>query len=537
MSTFWNRLQASVSAGWNTFRGLIPRENTNYGTKTARFQRYEIWEAYADNEMYSSGASMVRKLQNRLYSNIRAVMNAAPRVVDLFAYYVYVGNIDMEHLTGGAIPIVTDDETIKDGIRQVFKWSNWNALKELFVRHGATYGDSFIKIVDDREHQKVYMEPLHPSRVWDMEIDRRCNTKSVVIQYLRDEEPDLANMAVGTNGVDSSTARKSYTYTEIITKEKFQTFKDGKPFAYFTDANGQPVSEWINEYGFVPVVAVQHQNTGLKWGANAYWKVIRKFDELNDVSSLLHDQIRKVIIPILKAMGISKKKRADGSSDLEFSSPNEGGKDNLNILYIPKDTDLQPVTTQIDIAGVGTIAKSLQEEIEADLPILALQQIRAKGGDLTQPGIEAAYADAIASINTARANYDMGMVRALQMCLTIGGYNGYEGFAGFSLDSYDSGAMEFSIKARPVIAVGISQNEKLTALSSINSMNPALQKVALKELGYADDVIDEVTQAAEEATRNAVRGLAESVFQNKNKSQLGQSNKQGQALLPAKAGA
>jgi len=531
---FFTRLQAGVSAGWNTFKGLIPRENTAYATKSARFQRYEIWEAYADNEMYSSGQSMVRKLQNRLYSNIRAVMNAAPRVVDLFAYYVYVGNIDMDHLTGGAIPIVTEDETIKDSIRQVFKWSNWNALKELFVRHGATYGDSFIKVVDDREHKKVYMEPLHPSRVWDMELDNRCNTKSIVIQYQRDEEPDLANMAVGLNGVDSTSAKQSYTYTEIITKEKFQTFKDGKPFAFYTDANGNPVSEWTNEYGFVPVVAVQHQNTGLKWGANAYWKVIRKIDELNDVSSLLNDQIRKIVIPILKAMGISKKKKADGSSDLEFSSPSEGGKDNLNILYIPKETDLQPVTTQIDVAGVTGVGIGLKGEIEADLPILALQQIRSNGGDLTQPGIEAAYADAIASISTARANYDMGTVRALQMCLTIGGYNGYEGFAGFSLDSYDSGAMEFSIKARPVIAVGISQSEKLTALSSINSMNPALQKVALKELGYSDDVIDEVTQAAEEATRNAVRGLADSVF-NGGKQQLGRG--QQAKTLPAKAGA
>ena len=514
MSDFLNRLRAGAQAFYAAYSGksLIPRDTNGYDARDARLSRYATMASYADNEMYTTANPqfLSRKLHNRLYSNIRAIMNVCPRVVDLFVYFVYVGSIDMEHLKTGAIPLDTDDERIKDAARQVFKWSNWNAYKELFVRNGATYGDSAIKVVDDRGREKVYMEPLDPGRIKDVEQDDRGNVKSIVIEYQRDEEPDLT---VAQPGQVNATQRKTYVYTEIITKEQFRTYKDNKPFGYYANAAGELVSEWDNEYGFVPVVLAQHNSTGLKWGANAFYKVLRKLDELNDASSLLNDQIRKVLNPLLVALGIMKKQSATDRANGVDLEVNGDGRDSITMLYVPqKDADIKPITPAIDIAAASANNLTMMGEIVNDLPILALQQIRSGGGDLTQPGIEAAYSDAIASVNAARANYDHATVRALQMCMSIGGYMGYEGFEGYTLESYDNGDIDFAIKNRPVINVGMTTERKVELLSSISKMNAALMEVALKELGFDEEVIDEVKAAKEEEAANAARGFGDAVF-------------------------
>lgn len=541
LSGFSARWSAAVAAFRST--NLIPRESNHFDDNPVRFSRYQTFASYYDNEMYSSTnlQSAALKLRNGLYTNVRGVMNVVGRVVDLYVYYIYVGSIDMEHLTGGAIPLVTDDESIKDAARVVFKWSNWDANKELFVRNGAIFGDSAIKIVDDRQHQKVYMEVLDPCYIVDTDLDTKGNVKRVVIQYDMDEELDLSTLGSNFMGqINVVLRRKTFTYTEVITKEKFATYKNGEPFAFYTDMNGTALTEWPNEYGFVPLVLAQHNKTGLKWGANAFYKAIHKIDELNDMASLLNDQIRKVVIPILVAMGIKKKKNSDGSSDLEFSADN---RDALNIAHIPKDTDLKPLVTNLDIAAVNGNMTAMGKEIENDMPILALQQIRNGSGQFTEPGVNAAFNDAIGAVNAARANYDLATVRALQMCIAIGGYNGYEGFAGYGLESYDLGDLDFSIRNRAVVSVPLSIDERITLLSSVKDMNPALQKIALKDMGYDDAAIEEVAAATEEATRNAVRGAMQGIFADTSNGGTSTPPKQvgagqsKQQLLPAKAGA
>lgn len=488
-------------------KDFSPVREWGWETYPARLARYHLYTAYLNNTAYSNIQAMAAqlKLTNRLYKHIRGIYNPVARQNQLLKSYIYGGSIDYEHLTGGAIPLVLNNPNLYDPIKQLFIDSRWGEKKSLYVRWGASLGDNFIKIIDDRAKEKVRMEVLHPGKVREAEFDDVGNVKSVIIEYERFEEPDIALMKPSRLGSMGNINRlsKVYTYTEKIDKDKFQTFKNGEPFAYYTDANGDPIDEWDNEYGFVPLVKLDHDDTGLKWGANAFYNSLRKIDEINDQASLANDQIRKILIPLLYGTNIKKK------SDIAVAMED---KDAYTILYGPENSTLTPISAQINIEGALKNIIEMQHELERDLPELALQSARERGGDFTAPGIQAVYSDAIGRINEARGNYDTAQVRAIKMGISIGGYNGYEGYQGFNLMSYEQGDLDFYIKDRPVVSVSLSTSDKLTALQSINSMSPALQRLALKELDYSDEDIEAVVADTEEQTRNAARGFAKSVF-------------------------
>lgn len=497
-----------VQTGWNAAlaaynpRSLVPVEQYGFDTFESRLSRYATYESYLNNTVYShiNAQSSQHKLLLKLYPNVRAIYNPVKRQNDLLTSYVYGGNLDMEHLKNGAIPIVSKDTAIIDAIRNIFVWSRWGENKSLFVSQGANLGDVFLKVCDDRLKQKTRLEVIHPARVRQIETDSVGNITSAIIQYMRYDEPDLSLQNPGHNGYNAVTSLLQwYTYTEVITKDKFSTYKNGELYPFYMDMNGQPVKEWDNEYGFVPMVMANHNITGLKFGTNAYYNSTRKIDEVNDAASLLDDQIRKIVIPLLAAINVKKK---------EDVTVDASDKDKFVMLYMPEGSDIKPVVSPIDIAGVGGNIDKILAEIERDLPELALQTIRTHG-QLTAPGVETAYADAIARIKQARGQYDAALVRALKMAISIGGYNAYEGFAGFSLDSYDKGDLDFAIKDRQVINDTLSLSEKLTAFTSVNSLNPALQKLALTEMGYDETQIDDVTQATIEAQANAVKAFAQ----------------------------
>src|SRR5690606_10237678 len=131
----------------------------------------------------------------------------------------------------GALPIVGASDSLKAAIRQTLKWSNWGEMMRLYVRNGAMYGDSFIKVIDQPAKHKVRFEILHPALFKEIEFDEVGNIVRCLIEY--EESETLSN---GQS--------KAYTHSEEITKTSFATFRDGEPFAYYHDAHDQPVSSW-----------------------------------------------------------------------------------------------------------------------------------------------------------------------------------------------------------------------------------------------------------------------------------------------------
>lgn len=461
----------ALRAGYEAYRIYDPKALVPLTTHvqlwddyTARLFRYNHLEMYYHNAVYTDleryKGVHLEKSNHGLYRFTRAIYNPYARLVDLYADSIYRGRIDYEELSTGAIPFDTLDAGKRSAIRNLLRWSNWQDNMGLYVGEGAKLGDSVIKIVDERDKQKVRLEVQHPGIYRDVEFDAVGNVKSVVIEYKRYDDDQ------------SRFTKEGYLYTEVITQERFETYKDGKPFAYHNDANGNPVSAWDNDYGFVPVAWHKFRPASrADFGLSAGHSVINKIDELNSVASRTHDQIAKMVNAIWAVLG------SQGTAQIDL----DDSKGTVPIVHLPEGVDMKPLVTQLDIDAAMNAVEKLITEIERDTPELALHRIR-QSGNLTAPGVKAGFGDAINKIGGAMNRYDACLVRAIQMALTIGGIGGYDGFQAFDLTSYERGDLELNIKERPVIDDTLSTNEEITFLMQLQDNK--LRPLIMQKMGY-----------------------------------------------------
>jgi hypothetical protein len=241
---------------------------------------------------------------------------------------------------------------------------------------------------------------------------------------------------------------------------------------------------------------------GLTWKANAFHHAVGKIDELNDSASLVNDQIRLSVRTRWYYAGISKK------TDLTLGGDEK--KDQIPEVYGPKDSQPIAMVANLDLTSALQNIQAMLEEVERDLPELALSRLRQQGGNLTAPGVRTVYSDAIGRITEARGNYDDALVRAQQMAVSIGGYNRYPGFLPFDLRSYELGDLDHYIAERPVIEDSLSQMERIGIMQQIDG-KPA-DRLILRELKIAEDEIDDILLEAENRARQEVRSFAQSVF-------------------------
>lgn len=486
-------------------QALVPVQELGWDTYEARLYRYAHNASVVNGTLYSSinRYAAAHLVKSNLYRHIRPVYSPASRLVDLYVAYVMGGSLDLESMTGGAIPIVTSNKALLDAIRQGFIWSRWGELKSLYVRTGATYGDVLLNVVDDRDSRKVRMEVLHPGIIRAADFDGVGNFKMLTLEDERVEDDPVPKP--GLLGSLSLAQTKTYTYTQIIEHEnpgdknnpniRFRTFKDGKSFAFYRDGGGQWVDEWTEPYGFIPAVLVKHQDIGLNFGASSFQNSLRKIDEVNDFASLLNDQVRKSVNVMWYFAGVGSKDELDAGVEKRDQTP---------AIYGPADSQPYPMIANMPIGEALLVLQEMIAENERDNPELALQRIRDGGSNMTAPGIRAGYSDGIGRIVEGQGNYGHGLIRGVQMLVSIGGYNGYDNFQSFNLDSYAAGKLDFTIKHPPVINDTLALTERLLALATVSGQTPSMQKIMLEEMGYSKTQIDEViAEAQAEAERKA----------------------------------
>lgn len=501
----------ALNAFWTTFNSsnardsqLVPVEALEWGSYEQRIRRIELFTAFVTNTVYSDiyRYARVRMEAQQLYKFTRNIYNPSARLIDLYASFVYGGAIDMEHLTGGAIPVVTDNKALIDALRQTYISSRLSELKTLYVRNGAQYGDAPIKIIDDPARGKVRLELIDPRKLTYVDFDPVGNVKTAVIEYERTDPVDPRILTPSKRGIHPlERDPESYTYTEIIDRPdeqsediRFRTYKNGELYPFQQDEDGSDIAEWTMPYGFVPLVVAGHKPTTMHWHRNAFDTIIPGIDTANDAASLLLDQIRKSTNPIWAFIGVT-----GDSVDLSVDK-----KDKVPFIKLPVGGDAKPLVFPLDIAGSLENLREILAEIERNAPELALQRIRESAGNLTAPGVTAAYGDALGRIQEACGSYDGGLTRGLQMAVSIGGFRGYEGYEGFNLESYNKGKLDFYIKDRVVIPDELTKQAKLTAIQGVKDLPSELQKLSLREMGYSDDDIDAVvvqTEAQQQSAR------------------------------------
>lgn len=469
----------------------------NFTTYDARLARYWHNRRYADNTIYhavNTYASLY-KFKESLYKHIRALRNPVGRLVQMETAKIFGGAIDLDNFETGAIILNNADDILLQAIRTIFQWSNMGTLKNLYAREGATMGDIALKIVDDVDSEKVRIELLDPRKVFDIKLDSVGNVIFIDIRFDRWDE----------------FANQWYEYRETIDKEWFRTYKNGSLFAYVLDVEGNGLAEWQNPYGFVPVEWTQHVDVGLGFGVTSFHHVRHKIDNLNDVATLIHDNVRKMVNAKFAVTGAKPKETVAGTPDTVTTT--DDNRDKSPFLYLGDNGAIEPIVSPIDIEGALAVQIDQQREIESDLPQLALQRMRERSGTLSGIAIENLYSDAVDIINELQATYRDGLKSATQMAISIAAFRRYPDFTSYNLNSFENKELDFEIKPRVLFKDGLSVKERLELTNvALTSNAPELM---LKQLDYDDDDINSALGRAERSNlrqsaltlRNGARGL------------------------------
>jgi len=457
--------ESSLNADPRGSRGAGVAAFNPWNRWRSRCSRYDLHWALYQNNAYRDWVhlwSAYFKTTYGLYKHVRHLYNPAYRLGEFWAGHLMGGLLDPEAGDGesrpSALPILADNQAIRPAIARLWRDSNWQVNKDVFTRWGAVLGDVALKVVDDTARGQVRLEVVHPGHLEDVEFDVMGNVRAYL---LRRWEEDPATVAIQDLPVlaDPQDRGRAVLYHERAYRDGeqvvYQTYKDGKPYAW----NGE-AAEWSEPYGFTPMVLVNHEAIGLRWGQCAWHAGLSRFVEIDDQASTLGDQNRKALkAPMLIAGAKGPAELKQGGVDrsrmtyAQDAVNPEPERTEQGFLYSPStETKAHSLLAPMDVSAIIEHIRDLQSDVEKNYPEL-LADTGNLGGTVTAEAVRNARQRASSKVQARRVGYDDGLRRAHQMAVAIGGHRGYPGYEGFGLESYALGALDHQVGQRPVFEV------------------------------------------------------------------------------------
>ena len=413
-----------------------------------RQTRYDLlWSLY-ENTAYRSIHSWATAYKSTfgLYKYARNLYNPAYRLGEFWKTHIWGGALDLDAGPSRRPAHRRPLRAAAQGHRPDLDLVQLDRSRRTSAPCGAAVlGDVAIKVVDDTDRHKTYLELVHPATLADVQLDPFGHVKAYTIQETR-AHPNNPNQEV----TYSETAERG-AGEEVI----FRTYLNNQPWPW----NGA-AAEWVEPYGFIPLVVVQHNNVGLDWGWSELHPALAKIREVDDLASLLTDQIRDhrqgpLALHRLRQGPQSPPGRPAATRTDDIPEP---GREEMLILYA-KDpaTKAQALIADLDIAGVLAHIEALLRELERDYPELRFDNLRLTG-TVSGRTLQVARQPVETKVLQRRALYDDALVRAQNMAVAIAGYR--RQVDGFDLASYARGQLDHSIGSRPVFDVAQADRDE-----------------------------------------------------------------------------
>lgn len=449
--------------------------------------QYRMLRAYyLNNGLYEILSELLRASGLK---DIKPIRNPAYRVVEFYASKLWPGKLP------AALPIVAENEAIIEPIQQIWEWSNWSNEKQTAVRWFATTGDLFIKCATNvsgrrPEATRVYMQNIDPEVVTDFSKDERGYLTMIRLDIPQVEE-------------DEAGQAHPITYTEVWDKDLqlMRIWKHRQAEGTSLRDLGEPVRQVpFSAFGidFVPFVWQPFRSIGDERGLGAFTAQLEKIDNINrEATRLAHMLFRhNRALWALKANQVDKMGRPLPPPSFEGLA--EGLEyDDDDIIGLPGMSELQALVAPINYADALAVLESDMRELEADLPELAYYRLREMS-QVSGRAVQAMLGDAQDRLVEARGNAEAALVRAHQMCLTLGLNAGL--FSGLN-GTYEDGSFRHDFMERPIFGPDefeVAQTVHTYAQAGIPVMTAA------RMAGWSDEQIAALEQdRAEEDRRSA----------------------------------
>lgn len=489
----------------------------NFSDYEVRKLRYSIYWAMYENTAYSDVHSWAKAFKSTfgLYRFIRSIYNPAAELIDFWSDSLMGGVLDRDAGDGilepSALPIIMPGEeenpVLRKAISKIWADSNWQVHKDIYTAWGAALGDVFIKPIVRPKEEMAYMKLIHPAFVKDVDMDDQGNVTGYLIERSL-PEPE--------NG------RTFVRYNEEVEKKgdkvTYKTFLNGKPYAW--DGNQ---AEWSYEYGFVPLVKVQHSNVGSQWGWGEFHKHRTKFTEVDDLASVMHDQIRKLVNPvwIMKGMTAPKSGRITTSHTSPTYDDPQSDREESNAIFAGEKADAIPMTTNVNLDDVAAEILNVLKAIESAYPELR-KEVQAVGGEASGKAIREMRRAAENKVIKKRISYDHGLVEAHKMTIALAGFHEIPDFSGFGVEDYKGPKLEHHIGQRKVYdadPLDDAEFEKMFWQAANEAERSGVHlPVYLERQGWSPENIEKVKEGtaykAKETTYEAMIAMNEEAIKN-----------------------
>lgn len=512
--SIWRRIVSTFAAtkeAWETYE-----RTTGYDDMAARYA--ERWAIYAGNAYDNAMLRNLRRISPAIYQNTSLVWKHSKGVVNFYAAHTYQGGLstDGKRLadgTLGAIPImpeVDDDEqeaNLRRGIGELNKKWNWSQKKSQAPKMAAILGDVLEEIIDDVPSRSVYPQLIWPGYVTHLELDARDNVQAYTLEYDISEERENGSV-------------QQYRFRKEVTPDEFRYYRDDAPWS---DPDGHGGAVQPNPYGFVPAIWSRHESGWDERGIAATDSTRQALHLINSFLSHGIDHQRKVFFaPVLvkgkvfrpgtTSLDLSRAPRVT-NRDGQYTKPASVYAETFDMLAADENASLEAMN--FDVGKTLEFIKELKDGVLAEEPEGTFYQELRQMGDVSGVAAERLLGDSVSKAREVRAGHDIQTVKRYQMALSIGGYRANRGdwgardqmtrfqaaFLPYDLDSYDRGAMDFTIADRPIILPTERDRVEL-AIAKRRDLGLPL-KTALREGRYTDDEIAVILEElAEERDAN-----------------------------------
>ena len=409
---------------------------------------YQMLEAYyLNNGLYQAWPP--QELFGAPGGPMRSLRNPANRAVEFHVTHTWPGSLQR------ALPLVGASPQLAKAIGQLWAWSNWEVKKQLAVRWFALFGDWFCKVAARPNAQgrpaSVYLQNIKPEMVTDFELDERGNLVSIRLDWLTGEGPN----ALAT--------------TELWSKQQgYALYQGRRPLGDQQNRLGQPlVRRPLADFGidFVPFVHASFIDIGEKRGMGVFAHALDKIDEVNRMSTRLHQLIFRYNRPTLALLANGTDAagrplpppRLFGEGAL---APTDETDADGEMLSLPGNSRIEYLVPPLNYSAHLDAIGAMAAELEEDLPELAYYRQRELGSNLSGKAVRLLLAQAVNRTAEARGNLEAALVRAHKMALTMGAQAGL--FAG--IGNYAAGNFEHSFAERDVLP--LSAEERAATLAS-----------------------------------------------------------------------
>lgn len=500
--SLWERVVTSIKSGVSAWRAYADPAETIKRKKEDRAAMYALLWHYYSNEMFDrlSQDEQLYRSNYKLYRFIRLIYNPVRRLVEFYVSSIYPGALseDGSMLPSGvplAIPLAEDTSTdIRAAIAQFWQWSNWQAMKSVQVRYGATLGNALIEVVDDVGRGNITANIPWPGYVTNLRLDAAGNVKEYHLEYQTEDDDG-----------------KLYNFRKEV---------DGTGYRYFR--NDELYGQTPNVYGFVPAVWIRHISNGTDYGDPAVAGTIGKIDELNGLVSHVHDQVHKAIgsPAVMWSDGpisnLFNQQKQGNTSD--YADPAKGQEDVL-LLRGPAGGSVESLLGDLNLSDAAIYIDKLLAEIEQDFPELAFYKELRGMSQITGPAAARLVGDVASRVIEVAAGYDLQNIKLMQMVLAIGGFRANSGawgdlnrqqqhFLPFSLESYARGDLDFSIVPRQIITPTLTEKAQETQAfwlgikSAVDAGVPL--EIALEDAGWTKERIAEMSKLKDEQAQKSI---------------------------------